>query len=148
MEVDLRGNYEDPQDVRDQANRIWSHALHNFDDLVQRNNFFLIAESMIVVAYSAILASGTSGSEHPGVTRAAAVISAFGLMLTAVWAYVCHVQWVQVKVLRIRAAEALPEYRTTLAQAAQSRLSPTALMTYAVPALAAVMWILLFALAL
>jgi hypothetical protein len=36
---------EEPEDLRDQASRLWSHAMHEDDDFVQRGNFFLVAAS-------------------------------------------------------------------------------------------------------
>jgi hypothetical protein len=134
---------QDRQDARDQVNRVWAHVVHEDEDFVQRGNFFLVAESMLVVAYSAILSTGQAGSARHRTVLAAAVIAGFGFLLTMVWGYVSHHQLLHVRNLRGRATQLLPEYRKTQEIPAAHRVSPTALMTYLVPVFAGIMWLLL-----
>ena len=110
-ETEAAATNEDPQDVRDQANRVWAHAMHEDNEFAQHANFFLIAEYLLVVAYSAILASKPSTGDQRAIFLAADVIAAFGLLLTLVWGYACHHQGLQVNRVRERAIELLPEYR-------------------------------------
>ncbi len=42
-----------------EAARVWSHGLHEDNMFIQRGNFFLVAQSMLVVAYSGVLAAGS-----------------------------------------------------------------------------------------
>jgi hypothetical protein len=37
--------------------RLWEHVLHEDGQLFQRGNFFMLAESLLVVAYSGLLAA-------------------------------------------------------------------------------------------
>jgi hypothetical protein len=136
----------DKQDERDQANRLWSHGLHQDGEFVQRSNFFLVAESLLVVAYSSILTSGL----HSGPTGrdeklllAARVIAVFGLFLTVIWCYACMRLLSILSYLYKRVEEACPEYkRTNEERRTPGRIRSTWLITYVVPALAATMWII------
>ena len=106
--------------------------MHEDNEYAQYGNYFLVAESLLVVAYAAILASDQSTYRRHALL-AAGVIAVFGLLVTLVWAYVCHHQWRDVKSLRDHAVELLPEYRTTIARRRNPIVPPKALMTYVVP---------------
>jgi hypothetical protein len=67
---------QDKQDIRDQANRIFQHGLYEDSALTERSNYFLIAESMLVVAYTGLISSASAagatdkyylGCSHSGV---------------------------------------------------------------------------------
>jgi hypothetical protein len=96
---------QDKQDLRDQANRLWQHGLHEDSVLNERQNYFLIAESMLLVGYTTVLST-----PQPKVFIAR-VIASFGMLLTLVWIYVNIRQWYIVKHVRARAVEVLPDYR-------------------------------------
>jgi hypothetical protein len=136
----------DRQDERDQVNRLWSHALHQDEEYVQRSNFFLVAESLLVVAYSSILTSGLhagAAGQDGKLLLASRVIAVFGLLLTIMWCYACMRLMYVMSYLDARTEEACPEFRRT----SQERRMPgpirsTWLMTYVVPALTAIMWII------
>jgi hypothetical protein len=61
-----RANLEDPQDLRDQATRVWEHVLHADNDFVQRRNFFLVVESMLGVAFLELVPPARLGRRDSG----------------------------------------------------------------------------------
>ena len=138
------------QAVRDQEARLWEHALLQDELFVQRSNFFLVAESLLVVAYTGIL--GLSLSVHGQPLRlqvAALVLSIFGCLLTVIWVFVSGRQRQVLLDLHKRAREAFPEYRRTIEERKLpgGRISGTFLMAFGVPVLAAIMWLIFVAIA-
>jgi hypothetical protein len=139
----------DRQDERDQANRLWSHALHQDEEFVQRSNFFLVAESLLVVAYSSLLTSGlhvgaVSGDERLLLT--ARVIGVFGFLLSVIWCYACMRLKYVMSYLDRRTEEVCPEFRRTNKERKMpGRIRSTWLMTYIVPALTGIMWVMFVA---
>jgi len=130
--------------VGGQAERVWEHLLHEDGDFVQRCNFFLVGESMLVVAYAGIIAGwqAASGGETGEwkLALAARMVAVFGLLLTAVWGYVSHDQFHYLRRLRTRAAQHLPEYRELRATRPNRFELSMSLMTYGVPGLAGTLW--------
>jgi len=126
----------------DEASRLWQHGLHLDTMLFQRGNLFLVAESLLVVSYASMLGVGqSSGSDRP--TLAARVIAVFGLLLTLLWGYVGyrHLQYYQLVSVRMR--RHLPEYRKVREQWRARGISSLPLVTYALPLLAGIVWVLL-----
>jgi hypothetical protein len=127
---------QDKQDLRDQANRLWQHGLHEDSVLNERQNYFLIAESMLLVGYTTVLST-----PQPKVFIAR-VIASFGMLLTLVWIYVNIRQWYIVKHVRARAVEVLPDYRETYQTRAKWHISSIWLLVYLVPAIIGVVWVI------
>lgn len=128
---------------RDQLARLWAHALLQDELFVQRSNFFLVAESLLVVAYTGIF--GLSFNVHGRPLRlrvAALVLALFGCLLTAIWAFVNARQRQVLLDLHKRAREAFPEYRRTIGERKLpgGRISGTFLIAFVVPVLAIIMW--------
>jgi hypothetical protein len=143
----------DPQDLRDQRNRIWAHSLHQDEQFMQRSNFFLVAESLLVVAYSSILARGlTAGSSAQPyrLLLTARVIGIFGLLLTVIWAYSNNRMRLTSAHVAKRARDVLPEYQQTLEERKLpgGRISATWMITFLVPLLAGIMWLMFLFIAL
>jgi hypothetical protein len=137
----------DPQDLRDQHNRLWEHGLHQDQEFVSRSNFFLVAESLLAVAYSSILTKsvvGRSGGLPFRLSLAAKVLAVFGLLLTVIWAYSNNRLRHTSMYLKMRAYDALPEFRRTLDERKLPgrRISATWMITFVVPGLAAIMWLI------
>ena len=94
------------QDRRDRESRLWSHGLHQDQEFIQRGNFFLVAESLLVVAYSGILTKGLAagtGGHASKLLLSARVISLFGLLLSIIWIYVSNFERKTVEYLMKRA---------------------------------------------
>lgn len=109
--------------------------------LFQRGNLFLLAQSLLVVAYSTILSA--ESDQWQSALIAARVIAAFGLPLTGVWLYVGHRHLQYSRTLQRRAAAQLPDYAETLAACHQPGLGARSLIVYGLPSLAAGMWLTL-----
>jgi hypothetical protein len=125
----------------------WSHGLHVESMFIQRGNFYLVAHSMLVVAYTAALSADSSSSHHPSLSWVAHVLAGFGLVLACVWLYVSHWQWAYLKHLRRIAVEAIPEYSNSQRGRPRGPIEDGTLSTYVVPSMAAVMWMVLMLLA-
>ena len=133
------------QATRDQEARLWEHALLQDELFVGRSNFFLVAESLLVVAYTGILGLLLSVHGQPLRLRVAALVLAiFGCLLTVIWAFVNGRQRQVLLDLHKRARETFPEYRRTIEerQLPGGRVSGTFLMAFGVPVLAAIMWLI------
>ena len=134
---------QEKQDIRDQANRLFQHGLHEDNAFTERSNYFLVAESLLVVAYTGLLSGASAGSSLTKVGSIiwiARTLATFGFLLTLLWIYVNRRQWYVVRHLQERAREILPEYKVTYETRGKWRISSTWLMAYAVPSLIAVMW--------
>jgi hypothetical protein len=136
----------DPQDLRDQVSRLWSHRLHQDEEFVQRGNFFLVAESLLVVAYSGILTSGLAPGAVGHSDRlllGARVIAGFGLLLSIIWTYVSNNDRHIVMYLHNEARHLIPDYNQYSQERRRPgrRVSTNWLMTFVIPALAGIMWL-------
>ncbi|MEO3814598.1 hypothetical protein ABGB17_36850 [Sphaerisporangium sp. B11E5] len=130
----------------EKRDRLWEHGLHADNAHLQRGNYFLVAESMLVVAHAGLL-QVTATKSLPGAPFAALVIAAFGLLLSATWSVVNHVHYRYFLQIRRRMVLEIPVYRETRDQWA-GRISSNMLITYIPPVLAAIMWIILILIAL
>ena len=137
---------QDKQDIRDQANRLFQHGLHEDNAFTERGNYFLIAESMLVVAYAGLLSSGQSSAssavQQTNILLVARILAFFGFLLTVVWIYVNRRQWQVVQHLQERTRQLVPEYKVTYETRPKRRISSTWLMAYFVPAVIGVMWVI------
>jgi hypothetical protein len=135
---------QDKQDIRDRANRIFQHGLHEDNAFTERGNYFLIAESMFVVAYAGLQSSSQSSAslaiQRTSIVLDARILAVFGFLLTAVWIYANRRQWYVIQHLQDRARELVPEYEVTYETRRKWRISSPWLMAYLVPALIGVMW--------
>jgi hypothetical protein len=110
--------------------------------VVQRGNLFLVAESLLVVSYASMLGVGqASASDRP--TLAARVIAVFGLLLTLAWGYVGHRHLQYYRLVSVRMRDYLPEYRKVREQWRKRGASSLPVVTYSLPVLAAIVWVLL-----
>lgn len=137
-------NEHEQQNTRDQANRVFQHGLHEHNTFIQMGNYFLVAESLFVVAYASLLSSGQSstvtGSQPTNFLLIARVLAFFGFLLTAVWIYVNQRQWEIFRHLQERARELVPEYKVTYETRPKRRISATVLLAYFVPIPIGIMW--------
>lgn len=126
--------------------RLWEHVLHEDGQFFQRANFFLLSESLLVVAYSGLLAASMAGGATRNsvshISLAARTIAAFGLALTATWFYVGHRHFKYCRYLQSIARDRLPEYRATREGRPKSPVSSLGVITYSVPTLGGILWIL------
>ncbi|GLH98624.1 hypothetical protein Pa4123_38990 [Phytohabitans aurantiacus] len=135
----------DEQLTPEERGRLWAHGLHLGTMLFQRANIFLVAESLLLVSYTSMLAAlPTFRSDRPAVTDR--VIAGFGLLLTLAWMYVGHRHLQYYRLVFVRIREHLPEYRALRMQWRKRGASSLPILTYALPSLAGVLWVLLLVL--
>ncbi|MER7181715.1 hypothetical protein ABT404_19905 [Streptomyces hyaluromycini] len=103
----------------------------------QQGNLFLVAESLLTVAYSTVLAGGNEN------LPAARAMAAFGVAITLIWLYTGHRHLTYSRALRHRAAARFRDYAETLIACRPRGWSSLPLIAYALPSLAAVMWTVL-----
>jgi len=136
----------------DQVGRLWSHYSDENTLLVQRGNFFLVAESMMLVAYVGVF--NISAQQH-GIPRLpiAQVIAAFGLALAVIWTLISRWHVAYINHIRERVVTHVREYDETRQSWLRSgrgwqRVLPiNELIAYVVPMLSGVMWVILLLLA-
>lgn len=99
--------------------------------LFQVGNFFLVAQSLLVVAFTTVLSAAGRDEDlsHQGLL-AARVIAVFGLLLTACWLYVGHQQLSYSRGVQRRSKERLDDYAATVNAARRSGLRSKPLMTW------------------
>ncbi|WP_326755323.1 hypothetical protein OH738_09485 [Streptomyces hirsutus] len=129
---DPRTNRTPADEAVDQ--RLWEWVVHEDSMIYERGNLFLVAQSLLVVAYSTVLTTDQT---------AARVIAAFGLPLTFVWLYAGHRHLRYSTAVQARTAEKLPDYAATRAATRQAGVRATPVIVYALPSLASIMWIVL-----
>jgi hypothetical protein len=124
-----------------EKDRLWTHRLHEDLLLSDRGNFFLVAESLFVVAYAELLPSGED--------LAAAVLAAAGVLLTAAWLRVNRRQYQIIGHVQGRAENILREFRDTYDTRPPSlqRFGSTATLVTWVPTLLGATWIFLLVIA-
>lgn len=122
-------------DRRAQEERIFQHGIHVDTMLFQRGNLFLVAQSLMTVAFATVRAED-----------ARYVIAGFGIVLTLCWLYVSHRHYRYTILVLRRLEEQLPDYRATRAATRLSGFNSTPVIVYAIPVLSGVMWLALLAL--
>jgi hypothetical protein len=123
--------------------RLWEHTLHEDVLLAERGNFFLVAESLFVVAYATLLPAGDEN-------LAAAVLAAAGFLLTVAWLLVVWRQHRIVGNIQSIAQDVLPEYKDTCAGKAErvpGRIRTWHMLVVGVPGLLFATWVFLFVIA-
>jgi hypothetical protein len=121
-----------------ERDRLWQHRLHEDLMLSDRGNFFLVAESLFVVAYAELLATEDF---------AAAVVAGAAILLTAAWLMVSHRHRQIIRHVQARAIASLPEFRDTYATWPTGPLASTRLFATWVPLLLGLTWIFLLVIA-
>jgi len=116
---------QDKQGIRDQANRIFQHGLYEDSALTERSNYYFIAESMLVVAYTGLISSASAAVQQASTIWIARILAFFGLLLTMVWIYANRRQWYVIQHLRKRLLELVPEYKETYETRCKWRISCT-----------------------
>ncbi len=127
----------------DQLNRLWQHALHAQNRFDNRLNFFLIFESVLLGVVTALYSK--SLSTNPMLIT----VICLGFFLTILWGYTQIREKFLFEVVEKRLEEEVPEYKETLRRQELGRwpFRSTPILTYGVPGLIAIVWIVLFILA-
>ena len=134
-----------PRDPSNEANRLFSHGLH--EDIVfnERLNFFLIFESVLLATFATLYASG-----KPLPPWGLAAVAIMGLVITGFWYLIQEHQLAMLQTLVERAEDLVPEYAETrqlVKERRRLKVSANKLMARWIPAAVAAIWVLLFAFA-
>ncbi|MER6187754.1 hypothetical protein [Streptomyces sp. NPDC001652] len=121
---------------RDEDARLVQLAIHEENMLNQRGNLCLVAQSLLVVAYST---TATTNSTH----AAARVMAGFGIALAVIWAYSGSRHHWHNRVIQRRLIERFPDVAEILAEFRRPGPSSTLFIVYGMPALTTVMWIVM-----
>ena len=127
-------------DELERRKRLWEWTLHEDVLFNQRQNFFLVAESMLAVAYTT-----ARDAQEP---RVACAIGAIGFAAALIWTFVNHEQLDFVSMLQDEAEERLPDYRSLCDSRTRSRTQLAWLFGYAMPLLIMSLWVTLLLVAL
>lgn len=119
----------------DAKNRLWQFALHEDTQFNERQNFFLLAESLFAVAFA-----GSLQVEELTVSRAIAIVAG---VLSATWLRVSHRQLHLMEIVQKEACINIPEYARVRAQRSFTILPSRYIVGYFVPLLISAMWIVL-----
>lgn len=124
----------------EQLNRLMQHAMHAQNRFDNRLNFFLIFESVLLGVVTALSSKATS------VNLILVTIICLGFFLTVLWGYTQIREKFLFEVVEKRLAEELPEYEETFRRQEMGKwpFPSTFVLTYGVPGLIAIVWILLF----
>jgi hypothetical protein len=90
------------EEHRREEDRLWAFTLHEDGVFNSRQNLFLVAESMLVVAYTTALSAKASDS--------ATVIAVIALLLTLGWLYASIRHTLIVDSVQLEAKARFPEY--------------------------------------
>ncbi len=130
----------------EQSRRLWEYRLHVENQLYSRLTFFLIFESVLL---------GVVGALYSKIGLSILILRAIvilGFCITVVWLYIQHNIKQIFFVLDNRARDNFPEHKESMkriqkVRKVESRLGieapATILLTYVVPGLVALAWILL-----
>jgi hypothetical protein len=123
--------------MTEERQRLWEHRLHEDHIFSDRQNYFLLAESMLAIAFTTAF-----GIDKRFVSY---VISAAGMLITIGWLYVNWRQRRIVSHVHRRALDALPEFAETWRTRPTARLASSSVLAYAMPGFLGAMWTLLLA---
>jgi hypothetical protein len=124
-----------------EKDRLWAHRLHEDVVLAERQNFFLVAQSLLIVAYADLL------NRAPRI--AAVVLAIAGILLTAAWFRVNGRQRTIVRYVQGRAVASLREFADTYCDRPRARImDSTTVLTIIVPGLLGAVWVAFLVIAL
>ena|ERR1700686_5342633 len=121
----------------EELKRLWEFTLHEDGLFNERQSLFLIAQSMLAVAYTTALVA-----KADGVALAIAIVA---LVVTVMWVYVSIRQARIVTLIQTRAKEVFPEYNAITA-ARNFRWMPYPsryLVAFGVPPAIGALWVVL-----
>lgn len=124
-----------PQLSAEERSRLWAHRLHEDSILSDRQNFFLLAHSLLMVAYAQLVIAESS--------IGAGVVATAAVLLTIVWGYVVRRQRRIVQHVQRRAIRYLEEFRDTWETDRPTGLSSTTVLVSLIPSLVGVVWVVL-----
>ncbi len=128
---------EDLTLTADEKKRLWEFTLHEDGMCNERQGLFLIAESMLAVAYTTALAAHT--------TSTASVIAVAGLLVSVMWIYASCRHARLVEVIQEEVKSVLPEYAALVEARKEKitllRIPSRYIVAYGVPPVITGLWV-------
>jgi hypothetical protein len=138
--VSGRGRYMTGGDYSEAAkDRLWSHRLHEDLILYERHSYFLVTESLVLVAFADLLTDDEQ--------LAAVILAVSGLLLTIAWLWVNRRQRAIIANVHRRACACLPEFQETYRERPPGRPGSGTVLAVYVPAMIAALWAVLLVIA-
>jgi len=122
----------------DQKKRLWEMTVHDDTMFNNRLNFFLVFESVLLSVVGLLYSSKFTPAKTVLIT-----IICLGIVITILWGYVQARQKYVYDTLASLCREVFPEYKMARAKIGKWPVSAVMLLTYAVPALVLLIWIVL-----
>jgi hypothetical protein len=117
------------------TDRAWQYKLHEEMIFYQRINFFLIAESMLFVAFTTLLGSTANYREF------LVVLALLGFLLGLVWLYVGARQLYVIDYVSRYCRETYAEYAQLKDRRYEPVFSSTKMLAYFVPVMVLIVWL-------
>lgn len=114
---------------------LWSYKLHEEMVFYQRINFFLVAESMLFVAYCTLLA----GSNRPAGMLSGLI--GLGFVLGLAWVLVSHRQIKVIDHISSVCRDRFVDYADLRSKRSKSAISSSKVLAYGVPAIVLLTWV-------
>jgi len=130
---------KESKETRLDGSMLWEYRLHEDTIFYQRLNVFLVAESMLLVAFALLFSSPEKSFFVP------LIVVILGCFLTAAWLYVSHRQMVVINQIRMEAEKAVPTYRKIRKDRPKVLLGSMSTLTYIVPSIVFLIWLALLA---
>jgi hypothetical protein len=122
----------------EQKKRLWEMTVHDDTMFNNRLNFFLVFESVLLSVVGLLYSSKFTPAKIVLI-----MIICLGIVLTILWGYIQARQRHVYESLASLCREVFPEYKMARAQIGKWPLSAVMLLTYIVPALVLLIWIIL-----
>jgi hypothetical protein len=131
------------------AARLWEYNLSEQSMFIQRQNYFMVMQSLFVVAFASLVGSQSSAASPSGASSPVHLVikllALFGVILSLVWIVISRTHYRMMLHVWHRSIEAFPEYRQTIeSYPRRVRLTANWIMAYLVPAILAAMWATFF----
>lgn len=122
------------------ASVLRDHADHEDQIFNDRLNFFLVFESVLLGVV------GILYNDQPSKTSFLKLMILLGFLLTVIWGYIQARQKYILDGIKKRLKEIDPVYQITLSERAKTKwpFSATSLLTYVIPIIIVVAWVILF----
>jgi hypothetical protein len=125
----------DPDMEKEERSRLFQHVLHEESSFTQRNSYFLVAQSLMLVAYSAL---------HDDAS-APIIVTLFGLSVSLIWLYIGRSHFRYLRHVSQRCIDKVPDFAKTETERPHRSISARWIIGHAVPFLSCLLWALMFA---
>jgi hypothetical protein len=124
----------------EQISHLWQHAMHSQNRFDNRLNFFLIFESVLLGVVASLY------SKSPSSKPILITLICLGFFLTILWGYIQAREKFLFEGSEKRLKEVSPVYQETVLRRTQANwpLHSTPLLTYGVPTVVTLVWVVLF----